>query len=483
MIRLLQGAVLGGLALIGGGVAFYKSGHMPRMPGMMPPAVLSAGFKRQNPDTNAEKTGTQAATKIVAAGEVIDTVWAGQPVGFAILTAGKHVFVGYYDANRQLTVAQREAAGGPWTYRRLDTHVGWDSHNYIVMTTDAGGRLHVAANMHASPLIYYMSDTSGTVDTLRRVPLLVDRRVEQRMTYPVFLHNARQQLIFKYRDGRSGNGNEIYDIFDDETATWSHLTKVPIADGQGKRNAYFAGPIFGPDGYFHLDWVWRDTPMAETNHDLSYARSPDLIHWEKADGTPLKLPLTLMNSEIVDPVPSGGGIINGNTPLGLDAQKRVVIAYHKYDSQGNTQVYVARWEGTKWHIAQASDWKNYRWNFKGGGTLKGEISMGRPRQEGDQLILPIARLGKNTELRLNANDLSQIGEFAVAEAQDITIAAAVNPAAGMILHQASASNNGEKFTIGWATQPSNRDQPAATIPKPGPLVLFKASLEGAKSQG
>jgi len=58
-------------------------------------------------------------------------------------------------------------------------------------------------------------------------------------------------------------------------------------------NAYCSRPALGPDGRFHMTWVWRDTPDCATNHDLSYARSADLVHWETGGGEPLKLPLGL----------------------------------------------------------------------------------------------------------------------------------------------------------------------------------------------
>ncbi|MCA9434001.1 MAG: BNR-4 repeat-containing protein, partial [Candidatus Omnitrophica bacterium] len=93
----------------------------------------------------------------------------------------------------------------------------------------------------------------------------------------------------------------------------------------------------GPDGVYHLCWVWRDTPDCETNHTLSYARSSDLVHWENSDETPIKLPMTLETAEVVDPVPPGGGILNGNTKIGFDHEGRAVISYHKNDEEGNTQ--------------------------------------------------------------------------------------------------------------------------------------------------
>ena len=60
----------------------------------------------------------------------------------------------------------------------------------------------------------------------------------------------------------------------------------------------------------------------------------DLVAWEKSDGTPLSLPITIDTGDVVDPVPPKGGIINGNVRIGFDHEKRTVITYHKYDDTG-----------------------------------------------------------------------------------------------------------------------------------------------------
>ena len=140
-------------------------------------------------------------------------------------------------------------------------------------------------------------------------------------------------------------------------------------------NAYFVGPEQDKAGMFHVCWVWRNTPNCATNHDLCYARSKDLVHWETSDGRPLSLPITLATAEIVDPVPPGGGMLNGNTKLGFDPEGRPVISYHKFDAQGKTQLYNARREDGGWRIYQTSDW-DYRWEFQGGGTIRFEIGFG-----------------------------------------------------------------------------------------------------------
>lgn len=406
--------------------------------------------------------------------EVVAKVWAGQWVGFAMQVFRGRIYIGYYGADRRLVVASRNISGGRWDRRTLDTAVGWDSHNYVTLATDDQGRLHVAANMHVSPLTYYMSDATGSVQSLRRVPSLVSAPEETRVTYPTFINDQQGRLIFRYRDGMSGNGNEIYDVFDARTQQWRRLTPKPVLDGEGKRNAYPVGPTLGPDGWFHMVWVWREQPAAEATHDLSYGRSRDLIHWTTSTGAPLTLPIRLATSEIVDPVPVHGGIINGNTPFGFDARKRVMIAYHKFDAQGNTQVYLARHESQGWHIAQASQWTDYRWDFRGGGTLSGDLVLAQPYQRGNFIVLPIARQGKGMQLRLDATTLAVTNAPLPPAASAATPGwTPIKPPPGMKMNVLTGEGGGKSFRLVWTTLPNNRDQPRSDVPAPTDLQLFE----------
>ena len=309
--------------------------------------------------------------------EVIDVepVWSGHPVGFCLLTVGDTQYLGYYDASRQMTVASRKLDVATFTFMKLPSHVGWDSHNFIAMALDSAGQLHVTGNMHASPLVYFRTTRPGDVTSLVRVPKLVDAAHERRVTYPRFLHTPDGRLLCKYRDGSSGRGNDLYDVYDAKTETWAPFLH-PLLDGFGEVNGYFSLPARGPDGAYRIVGVWRDTPDAATNHDLSYAQSRDLLHWETAGGWPLRLPLTMHHIDIVDPVPAHGGMINGNTKLGFDAEQRPIITYHKYDAAGDTQIYAARLENGTWVLHPVSDWKGYRWDFGGGGSLVFEVRLG-----------------------------------------------------------------------------------------------------------
>ena len=163
------------------------------------------------------------------------------------------------------------------SYRRLPSTLGWDSHNYLALAVDRAGQLHVSGNMHVAPLVYFRTTKPGDLSTLAEAPMTGER--EQKVTYPVFLRDRLGRLIFRYRDGRSGSGDDLYNVLDEATGRWARLLPTPLTDGQGRMNAYCTTPQLGPDGLFHLCWVWRDTPDCATNHDLSYAQPPDLVHW------------------------------------------------------------------------------------------------------------------------------------------------------------------------------------------------------------
>lgn len=450
---------------------------MRLFPALMATALIAGACPAAAQNQTLNQTPSPGASPTLAADitatEAIDRVWSGHSVRSALLLTKTRIVIGYYDANRQLTIAARPKNGGGWVYQKLDTWNGWDSHNYIALAEDASGRIHVAANMHSSPLTAFRSDPGGDILTLKRVDVLVDKAVESSMTYPIFLRGPDGRLILKYRDGSSGNGNEIYDVFDAQAGTWSHLLATPLVDGESLRNAYFMGPVLGPDKWFHIAWVWRETPMAETNHDLTYAKSPDLVHWFDSAGKPLTLPIKLGKAEIVDPVPVKGGMINNNTIIGFDDKGRVTITYHKYDKAGNTQIWVARREAKGWRLAQVSQWKNYRWDFSGGGSLNSEIFVDGVTPVGNGLLkVPVIRLGQSIEFIVKSDDLSLIEERPVQSLGD-RLKQTITVPEGMQLNVVNAAaDNGTIYALAWPARPPHRDQPSTDIPDPTTLLFL-----------
>jgi hypothetical protein len=84
-----------------------------------------------------------------------------------------------------------------------------------------------------------------------------------------------------------------------------------LFNGEGQVNAYQTSPVAGPDGFFHVIWMWRNTPVANTNHHLSHIKSRDLINWETMSGVKLQIPITQSTQGVVaDPVGPGRGLIN-----------------------------------------------------------------------------------------------------------------------------------------------------------------------------
>ncbi len=400
--------------------------------------------------------------------EPIDDVWSGTDVPFALAVNADRVAVAYYDADRWMTVASRSRESTDWQVRTLPSQVGWDSHNALALAFDQQGRLHLAGNMHNDPLVYFRTDRAGDIASLRRIARMVSRESETQLTYPQFLRDAAGNLVFSCRVGGSGNGNTVFNVYDGETQTWSRLNDSALIDGQGQRSAYVVGPVAGPDGDFHITWVWRDTPDAGTNHDLSYARSPDLRHWETSTGKPLSLPMTIETAEVVDPVSPGAGMINNNTLIGFDRDGRVLIAYHKFDNKGQTQVYVARRESSGWSHYQLTKWDDFRWDFGGWGSLDFRLRLYRPYSDGDgNLVFPVARDGKAIELVATPDSL-QLERTRPRASRVDQLADRIAVPDGMRLNTVSDDSG---LMLAWASLPANRDRPQGEIPEPTTLYL------------
>lgn len=406
----------------------------------------------------------------------ISPVWAGHPVGFDLLTSNGRQFVAFYDEQRRMTVAARELKSDRWHLVRLPSEIGWDSHNYITMAADDDGYVHLSGNMHVSPLVYFRTAKPWDIDSFEAIHKMTGSE-ETRCTYPRFFRGPRNELIFTYRDGKSGNGNQIFNVYDHRSRTWRRLLDKPLLDGQGRMNAYIHGPIAGPDGFFHLVWVWRDTPDCSTNHDLSYARSRDLVHWETSAGKPLAVPIRVETGEIVDPVPVKGGLLNGAAKIAWDSKGRPVITYHKFDARGRNQAYAARLEGGAWKIYQISNW-DYRWEFQGGGSLPVvEIQLGTLRRgRAGELLLEYRHIKYGSGVwRLDERTFKQIATLPVERAWPAQLERPESSFPGIQVHLVPYRGQGDMtYLLRWETLGANRDRPReGPLPSPSMLRLYE----------
>jgi hypothetical protein len=406
------------------------------------------------------------------------------PVGFSLLTTPDRQYVAYYDADRSMTVAARALDTAGWIYQKLPSRIIWDSHNYVTMALDSAGHLHVSGNMHCVPLVYFRTAKAGDITSLR--PAEMTGMLEDRVTYPRFFKDQEGRLIFTYRHGGSGNGINLYNRYDTESRTWSRLFDTPLFDGEGKRNAYPAGPVRGPDGRFHVHWVWRDTPDCATNQHLSYVRSPDLIHWESAFGEKIDLPIRFDHAAlVVDPIPSGGGIINGGHRMAFDSEHKPVFAYHKSDADGSMQVYAARMHDGKWQHRALTSWK-HSVLFSGHGSMPFiGISIGDLETSGSD-VFSVGYHHKDYgagSLQFDGRTLDLLDEPVPARAGlPSKLRKTESDFPGMQIKHAGDAGTcgtpGVRYLLQWETLGANRDRPRQP-PLPAPSTLRLHKLSGA----
>lgn len=414
--------------------------------------------------------------EVIEAHEV-DMTWAAHPTRLDLLTHGGNQFVAYYDAEGRMSVAKRRLTESTWEHARLPVTLGWDSHNHLTLGVDARGHVHLSGRMHDDPLIYFRTTEPLDITTLERVPAMVGEG-EEHMTYPRFSTGPDGNLLFSYRSGASGKGDLWFNEYDVEQRQWRRLAPGPVIDGERVRSAYAVGPTLGDDRWWHLVWVWRDTNDAATNHDLSYARSRDLVNWENGAGEQLPAPIRFSTGEVVDPVPVLGGLINNNTRLGFDGKGRPVIAYHKHDDSGHTQLYNARLEDGRWTVHRTSSWRE-RWEFGGGGTLVFKIEVDGVQALPDGRLLQRwfhADLGGWGAFVLDEETLQAIEEIPapIAFPRELAAPRGSDPRCEVRWKSDSQPHTGDdRYLLRWETLEANRDAPRNDPAPPSALEVYR----------
>lgn len=423
-----------------------------------------------------------SAWRVVGESVVDPHIWSGHSVAQAVVADGSATYVAYYDSDRQLTVGRRGSPQAPWTVQRIadpDARVTWDSHNGIELGIDDAGGLHIAANMHDDPLRYWYTGTPSDLTTIERVQVLVDRASENEVTYPRFAKRPDGSLAFTFRSGSSGAGDTRLYAFDAVARRWSDLIGGPLLDGEGQRNAYLELTSEPNEaGWFEAIWLWRSSPDAATNSRLSYMRSRDLSTWETASGDVVQLPVRYSTtSVIVDDIPEGGGILNGSPVVGAAPGAAPVIAYYRYDADGNHQIFGATPELGRWRSARLTTWQG-RFPVQGNGTLGVPLSIDFVGPAGDGRVRIDYRCGgtpaRAGSLFVEWPSLTVLGE---SQTPDVGLPVeALRPVAGSAEAPAVASALTETASGGvaivWQSQGSNQDRPFPTTPAPQPLRVL-----------
>ncbi len=294
--------------------------------------------------------------------------------GNSLASHGDMQYISYYDPDGYVTLGKRRLGTDQWTLRRTQYKGNIkDAHNVISIGVDGDGYLHVAFDHHGHPLRYAMSQAPGSLELGKMMPMTGND--EQDVTYPEFYTMPDGDLIFAYRSGASGRGNLVLNRYSLKDRKWSRIHDILI-DGEGERNAYWQ-MYADPEGTLHLSWVWRETWLVETNHDLCYARSSDGgLTWQRSDGSEYQLPITMATAETAWQIPQKSELIN-QTSMTADSKGRPFIATYWRDQDGNVPQYRLVWhDGSKWNMTMVGN-RTEPFSLSGGGTKM--IPIARPR--------------------------------------------------------------------------------------------------------
>ena len=328
-----------------------------------------------------------------------------QPVVFDPRTGS--TYVGYYDATGRAVIARR-ASDGSWTSVALSDGAGpvialpgkSDIHNSIALGLDSVGNLHICACMHDSDMRYWRSTSPGDLSSVTfRTALpgmagkwkyLVAWGNEAVVTYPTFFAAQNGTLYLMFRNGQSGAGNGYLYRYHPDTTSWSNTVASggPLFEAGGTTGftdtpdnycAYPTAIQYHADSYggaYHIAWVWRADPTAESNTTVHYAWTRDFVNWYPINRSPASpsIPVLTFNHSntvtLVDPTPQGG-LLNEQVQVGFDPHDRVVITYYRLNELGETKLYTARPTGnvnstyTTWRISDVTALPNTLTNVAG----------------------------------------------------------------------------------------------------------------------
>lgn len=290
----------------------------------------------------------------------------------SVLTHGSLQYTAWYDDSARVVLAQRRTGASRWTVRVTPyTNDVTDAHNAIVLAVDGDGILHVAWAEHARALHYARGLRPGSLELGRSMAMTGEH--EAQVTYPQFYALTGGDLLFVYRDGRSGKGDVMLNRWDVRRHAWRALAH-PLISGEGARNAYLNSMAIDAHGGWHLSWCWRESPDVATNHDVLYAHSTDEgKRWTTSTGRPYVLPITAATAELAWAVPQGHELIN-QTTMTVDATGHPMIAtYWRPDSIDAPQLQLVWNDGRAWHASQVGT-RTLAFRLSGGGTKRIPIS-------------------------------------------------------------------------------------------------------------
>lgn len=323
---------------------------------------------------------TVLSQKIKERSSSVGMAWSSNTVNTVVFrknslcSDGKLQYIAYYTKEGSVVLGKRKVNSHKWDFRITNLYGNiYDSHNSISIMTDGEGYLHIAWNHHGNQLHYTRSKNPGSLDLLPEMQM--SGLLENSVTYPEFFSLPGGDLLFLYRDGRSGKGNLVINRYDLAKKNWS-LLHSNLIYGEGQRNAYWQTAV-DHKGSIHLSWVWRESPDVATNHDLCYARSDDGGRtWKKSTGESYELPITQSTAEYICRIPMNSGLINQTSMCVTDDGKPMIATYWKAPEDSVLQYKVVYRSGDSWKTANTGFRQK---DIITGGTGTKHASISRPQ--------------------------------------------------------------------------------------------------------
>ena len=338
----------------------------------------------------------------------------------SLVTERDTQYISYYDVEGFLVLGKRRLMDTTWIVHRTQYRGNIsDAHNVISMMVDGDGYLHVSFDHHGNKLNYCRSVAPGSLILGGKEAMI--GKDENDVTYPEFYRLINGDLLFVYRSGASGRGNLVMNRYDIETRTWKRVQDVLI-DGEGKRNAYWQLCV-DESGTIHLSWVWRESWLVETNHDLCYARSKDGGKtWCKSTGEIYTLPICQNNAEYACRIPQNRELIN-QTSMSTDLEGHPYIVTYWRDEESLVPQYRLVWhDGVKWYNSQVID-RTLSFSLKGGGTKMIPISRPRMVVDGEKAYFIFRDAERGSKVSMAYTENIKKGIWKVKDLTDFSVGA------------------------------------------------------------
>ena len=306
--------------------------------------------------------------------------WAGNSVNAVVFRKNSLVsykstqFIALYNSAGKLLIGKRQLGAKQWeivqTAFQGNIH---DAHNSISIMVDGDGYLHLSWDHHGNALNYARSVAPMSLELTAKMPMT--GLLESNVTYPEFFKMPTGDLIFMYRDGRSGKGNLVVNRYDLKKKTWIQL-HTHLIDGEGMQNAYWQACV-DKFGTIHLSWVWRSSPDVASNHDLCYARSLDGGNtWVKSSGQLYNLPINAATAEYACRIPQNSELINQTSMTADDAGNPYIASYWRNADSDIPQYHIVYNMNGSW-VDINSSFRKTAFSLGGVGTKR--IPISRPQ--------------------------------------------------------------------------------------------------------